>query len=161
MAILVLRLAAQVTTKSLVKWPKPSRSRFLCTSTALHSDRVDTLANRKISCDPRTPVALRMGDNAPGNVSPICVQTMMRRAVEAQPKDPIVAVKRGGEWIKWTREQYNAESRRVARGFLACGLERQKGVGIMGFNSPEWMMSLFGGIFAGGLSCGKSIGISR
>ena len=65
-----------------------------------------------------------------------------------------MAVKRNGEWISWTYEEYFAASRAAARGLLAVGLERQRGVGIMGFNSPEMMFSFMASVFAGGLSCG-------
>ena len=63
-------------------------------------------------------------------------------------------MKRNGEWISWTYEEYYAASRAAARGLLAVGLERQKGVGIMGFNSPEMIFSFLASVFAGGLSCG-------
>ena len=63
-------------------------------------------------------------------------------------------MKRNGEWISWTYEEYYAASRAAARGLLAVGLERQKGVGIMGFNSPEMIFSFLASAFAGGLSCG-------
>jgi len=33
--------------------------------------------------------------------------------------------------------------------FLQLGLERYRGVGIIGFNSPEWFISDLGAIFAG------------
>ena len=69
-------------------------------------------------------------------------------------KNQAVAVKRNGEWISWTYEEYLAASRAAARGLLAVGLGRQRGVGIMGFNSPEMMFSFMASVFAGGLSCG-------
>ena len=65
-----------------------------------------------------------------------------------------VAVKRNGEWVSWTYEEYFAASRAAARGLLAAGLQRQKGVGIMGYNSPEMFFSFLGSVFAGGLGCG-------
>lgn len=152
---MLLRFSGQAAHQCLKRWPNLARSRLVCSSATLRSDFVDTTARGQLSSDPHTPVRLRMEDSAPGNAPPICMQTFMRRAVQAHPKETIVAIKRDGEWIQWNREEYSDGSRRVARGFLACGLEKKKGVGIMGCNSPEWMMSLFGGIFAGGLSCGK------
>ena len=43
---------------------------------------------------------------------------------------------------------------RVAKSLVAVGVKRFEGVSIMGFNSPEWMMSDLGAIMAGGLATG-------
>ena len=47
-----------------------------------------------------------------------------------------MAVKRDGEWVSWTFSEYQRAARNTAKGFLACGLERQCGVGIMAHNCP-------------------------
>ena len=47
-----------------------------------------------------------------------------------------MAVKRDGEWASWNWVEYQRDARNTAKGFLACGLERQCGVGIMAHNCP-------------------------
>ena len=47
-----------------------------------------------------------------------------------------MAVKRDGEWVSWNWVEYQRDVRNTAKGFLACGLERQCGVGIMAHNCP-------------------------
>ncbi len=57
--------------------------------------------------------------------------------------------------MHWTYEEYHAAIRSTAKGFLALGLGRRRGVGIMGMFTPEMLFATFGAIFAGGLSCGN------
>ncbi|XP_064107086.1 long-chain-fatty-acid--CoA ligase ACSBG2-like isoform X2 [Macrobrachium nipponense] len=64
------------------------------------------------------------------------------------------AVKKGNAWKYWTFEEYFNEARTVAKALIRLGLERFRGVCIMGFNSPEWAISNFGTVFAGGLMAG-------
>ena len=45
-------------------------------------------------------------------------------------------VKKDGEWVSWNWTEYQRDARNTAKGFLACGLERQCGVGIMAHNCP-------------------------
>jgi len=58
------------------------------------------------------------------------------------------------EWKTWTWEQYYTESREVAKGLIALGVERMEGVTVYGFNSPEWLMSQLAITMAGGLTAG-------
>ena len=58
-------------------------------------------------------------------------------------------VKRDGEWKTWTYERYLREVQLVARGFIHIGLTRHHSVGIMGNNTPEWVISDLAAIFAG------------
>ena len=45
-------------------------------------------------------------------------------------------VKKDDEWVSWNWTEYQRDARNTAKGFLACGLERQCGVGIMAHNCP-------------------------
>jgi long-subunit acyl-CoA synthetase (AMP-forming) len=58
-------------------------------------------------------------------------------------------VKRDGDWKTWTYERYLREVQLVARGFIHIGLTRHHSVGIMGNNTPEWVISDLAAIFAG------------
>jgi long-subunit acyl-CoA synthetase (AMP-forming) len=95
-----------------------------------------------------------MGDEEVSNMSPICIQSMMRDTVRTYPDRTAMRIKRDGKMVSWTFTEYEKEARETAKGFLACGLERQNGVGIMAHNCPEWALSSVGSICAGGLSCG-------
>lgn len=53
-------------------------------------------------------------------------------------------VKRNDEWITWTYRQYYDDVTKAAKSMIKLGLEPLHGVGIMGFNSPEWFISFMG-----------------
>eukprot|EP00475_Leptophrys_vorax_P031612 TRINITY_DN4792_c0_g1_i1.p1 TRINITY_DN4792_c0_g1~~TRINITY_DN4792_c0_g1_i1.p1 ORF type:complete len:718 (+),score=211.67 TRINITY_DN4792_c0_g1_i1:173-2326(+) len=57
-------------------------------------------------------------------------------------------------WRTMTYRDYFEQSKRAARALLKLGLPRYGGVSIIGFNSPEWIISHMGTIMAGGLSAG-------
>ncbi len=68
-------------------------------------------------------------------------------------------MKRNGQWVYWTYEEYYREIHNTAKGLLALGLGRRRGVGIMGMFTPEMLFATFGTIFAGGLSCGMCFNV--
>ncbi|EDV26395.1 uncharacterized protein TRIADDRAFT_49993 [Trichoplax adhaerens] len=57
-------------------------------------------------------------------------------------------------WQKWTYEEYYRDIRAAAKSFVHLGLQKYNAVAIFGFNSPEWYISNFGSMFAGGVSLG-------
>ena len=59
-----------------------------------------------------------------------------------------------GQDVKWTYEQYMQDVRTAAKGFLELGLERFHTVGILGYNSPEWVISHVAAVHAGGFAMG-------
>ncbi|MBU0993280.1 MAG: AMP-binding protein [Proteobacteria bacterium] len=62
--------------------------------------------------------------------------------------------KSDGRWQETTWNEYYRQVRMTARGFMAAGLERGRGVCILGENSKKWFISNLGGIFAGGIPTG-------
>eukprot|EP00429_Kryptoperidinium_foliaceum_P070425 CAMPEP_0176058558 /NCGR_PEP_ID=MMETSP0120_2-20121206/29177_1 /TAXON_ID=160619 /ORGANISM="Kryptoperidinium foliaceum, Strain CCMP 1326" /LENGTH=778 /DNA_ID=CAMNT_0017392087 /DNA_START=74 /DNA_END=2410 /DNA_ORIENTATION=- len=58
------------------------------------------------------------------------------------------------QWTTWTYAEYLKDVRRVAKGFVALGLQQYESVNVWGFNSPEWHMAAIGAMFAGGKSAG-------
>jgi len=88
--------------------------------------------------------------------TPLSVPTLFTRAAEDAPDHIALKVKRdkGGVWETWTYEEYLDSIRTVAKAFIKLGLKVGHGVGIIGFNSPEWFFSDLGCVFAGGLATG-------
>ena len=54
----------------------------------------------------------------------------------------------------WTWSDYYTEVRTVAKAFIQLGLQKYTTVCILGFNSPEWIISNVAAIFAGGFATG-------
>lgn len=99
-------------------------------------------------------VKLRMSQKGPGSEKPLTVPSMFYQTVQRVPNHPAIAVKRGGVWIQWTYQQYFSDTQKAAKALIKLGLEPLHGVGILGFNSPEWFIANNGAIFAGGFSVG-------
>ncbi|KAM4745897.1 long-chain-fatty-acid--CoA ligase ACSBG2-like [Anableps anableps] len=99
-------------------------------------------------------VRLRMEGSGPGSETPITVHQMFLETVESFGDHPALISKKGDQMVTLTWRQYYEQCRAAAKSFLKLGLKRFHGVGILGFNSPEWFISDIGGIFAGGLAAG-------
>ncbi|XP_066970339.1 long-chain-fatty-acid--CoA ligase ACSBG2-like [Macrobrachium rosenbergii] len=100
------------------------------------------------------PVQLQITEEGPASEKPVSVHTLLKEAATQHSKHPALAIKRDGAWKFWTYEQYFNDARTVGKALIRLGLERFHGVCIMGFNAPEWLISNFGAIFAGGLTAG-------
>ncbi|KAM3611025.1 uncharacterized protein V6R79_012660 [Siganus canaliculatus] len=100
------------------------------------------------------PVKLRMEGSGPASHIPITIHQMFLETVENYGDHKALAFKQEGKWVTVTWKEYYKQSRAAAKSFLKLGLERYHGVGILGFNSPEWVISDVGCIFAGGLATG-------
>jgi len=116
-------------------------------------------ANSYTSSDPGVPVKLWMPEDKEecdeeDLRTPLSVPTLLVRAAEDAPDHVALAVKRDGDWVKWTYEEYLEDVRSVGKAFIKLGLKVGHGVGIIGFNSPEWFFSDLGCVFAGGLATG-------
>lgn len=99
-------------------------------------------------------VRLRMEGSGPAAETPITTHQMFLETVENNGDHPALAWKKDGQWMTMTYRQYYEQCRAAAKSFLKLGLERFHGVGILGFNAPEWFIADIGCIFAGGLAAG-------
>ncbi|XP_051517796.1 long-chain-fatty-acid--CoA ligase ACSBG2-like [Myxocyprinus asiaticus] len=99
-------------------------------------------------------VKLRMEASELGSKPPMTVHQMFWATVEKFGDLPALRTKKDGMWVTLTYKEYYQHSRAAAKSFLKLGLERFHGVGILGFNSPEWFIADVGCILAGGLATG-------
>jgi len=76
------------------------------------------------------------------------------------PHKPAMRANIGGRWQAISWSAYREQARRVARGFMARGLEPGQGVGILSFNRPEWFIADVAAIMAGGIPAGLYISCS-
>ena len=95
-------------------------------------------------------VQIRKTKEWPANRDPMSLPTFFRKQCESGGSHPALAVKRNDEWVKWNYNEYLEDVVTTAKAFIALGLERHESVCIFGFNSPEWVFSSIGTIFAGG-----------
>ncbi|XP_067888550.1 long-chain-fatty-acid--CoA ligase ACSBG2-like isoform X2 [Heterodontus francisci] len=99
-------------------------------------------------------VKIRMEDSGCGADLPLTVAQMFQQALERYGDRVALAFKHRSHWEKLTYTQYYNACRKAAKSFLKLGLQRFHGVGILGFNSPEWLIANIGAILAGGLTVG-------
>ncbi|XP_019854410.1 PREDICTED: long-chain-fatty-acid--CoA ligase ACSBG2-like [Amphimedon queenslandica] len=97
---------------------------------------------------------LKVSLTGPGSIPASTFTQSFRSTVLKHGSRPALRVKRDGRWITWTYEQYYADATRAAKSMIRLGLEQHYGVGIIGFNSPEWLLSYMGCILAGGIATG-------
>lgn len=105
-----------------------------------------------VTTDRSTPVKLRLKEGL--GKDPISVMEFFERQVKRYANRTALKVERDGNWISWTYKEYLEDVKTVAKAFIKLGLEPYHGVGILGFNSPEWLFSDVGSIYAGGLCVG-------
>ena len=60
---------------------------------------------------PDGAVTFRSPVEGGGNLAPISVPTMLRKAAEEAPDKMALSVKRKGEWLSWNYRQYYKDSR--------------------------------------------------
>ncbi|XP_053091882.1 long-chain-fatty-acid--CoA ligase ACSBG2 isoform X1 [Pangasianodon hypophthalmus] len=99
-------------------------------------------------------VKLRMGESGPAAEPPLTVNQLFTRTVERFGDRMALGWKEGEQWKKISYRDYYRDCRVAAKSFLKLGLQRYHGVGILGFNSPEWFISDVGAILAGGFAVG-------
>ncbi|XP_048454796.1 long-chain-fatty-acid--CoA ligase ACSBG2-like isoform X2 [Rhincodon typus] len=99
-------------------------------------------------------VQLRMEKTCCGAESPLTIAQMFNQSVASHGNRIALAFSLRNHWETLTYSQYYKECRKAAKSFLKLGLQRFQGVGILGFNSPEWVIANIGAILAGGLAVG-------
>ncbi|KAM4888899.1 long-chain-fatty-acid--CoA ligase ACSBG2-like isoform 2-T3 [Thomomys bottae] len=97
-------------------------------------------------------VRLRMNKSSQEEQSPITVHDMVLGTAIRFGNHIALCSKYKKHWRLFTYIEYYEECRRAAKAFLQLGLHRFHGVGIMGFNSAEWVIASIGAILAGGIS---------
>lgn len=84
--------------------------------------------------------------SGPASVAPITVNSLFKKTALKFPDHPAMRVKRNNEWRVWTWKNFYSDVAKAAKSLIKLGLEPYHGVCILGFNSPEWFMSLLSAI---------------
>ena len=82
------------------------------------------------------------------------VMDVFAQTVANYGAQPALRTKVNGQWEAITWQAYYDETRLVARSMIHLGLEKGKGVSIIGYNSARWFMADIGAIMAGGVPAG-------
>mmetsp|Transcript_13240 Transcript_13240/g.26381 ORF Transcript_13240/g.26381 Transcript_13240/m.26381 type:complete len:735 (+) Transcript_13240:212-2416(+) len=68
--------------------------------------------------------------------------------------DPVPEALDLDKWKSWTLQEFYNDSKKVAKAMIANGFVAHDAANIFGFNSPEWVIAMYGAIFAGGKAAG-------
>ena len=82
------------------------------------------------------------------------VMEVFEKTAAANSSSAALKVKRAGGWKTWSWSEYRDQVRTAARAFMQLGVEKDRGVSILGYNSPEWAIADIGAIYAGGFPAG-------
>ncbi|XP_029773229.1 long-chain-fatty-acid--CoA ligase ACSBG2-like [Suricata suricatta] len=99
-------------------------------------------------------VLLRLSSHGAGHETPVTVPQFFRESASRFGAYPALATKKNEQWETLNFNQYYKACRKAARALIKLGLQRFHGVGILGFNSVEWLIASLGAILAGGLCVG-------
>ncbi|XP_015430862.1 PREDICTED: very long-chain-fatty-acid--CoA ligase bubblegum isoform X1 [Dufourea novaeangliae] len=127
-----------------------------CNETGLDGPDQVLPAHSAVTTQPNGRVQIKINKEGIGSTPPISVPGLLTKTANTYP-DQIAFVTRpdaDGERKTYTFKEYETQVRIVAKAFLKLGLERHHSVCILGFNSPEWLISDLAAIYAGGLAAG-------
>jgi long-subunit acyl-CoA synthetase (AMP-forming) len=82
------------------------------------------------------------------------VMDVLERTAKAKSNRPALQVKEGGKWVKTTWGEYRDQVRKAAKSMIHLGVEPGKGVSIIGYNCPQWMLADIAAIYAGARPAG-------
>lgn len=99
-------------------------------------------------------VKLRMQPNGPLSTRPLSIPTVFSDTVKKLPNHVALIQKKDGKELRWTYQQYHDNVMTATKSLIKLGLEPFHGVGIIGFNSPEWFIADMAAIHAGGFAVG-------
>ena len=82
------------------------------------------------------------------------VHEVLEERAKTDGDRPALRVKRNGGWRTTTWGAYARDAKRVGRALIKLGVKPGKGVVLIGYNSPEWVVADVGAILAGGMPAG-------
>lgn len=82
------------------------------------------------------------------------VHEVLEETVKRYGDRPAMRVKRDGSWRTTSWSAYQRDARRAARALIGLGVQPGKGVTLIGYNSPEWVLADVGAILAGAVPAG-------
>ncbi|KAL4141185.1 hypothetical protein PRNP1_014307 [Phytophthora ramorum] len=85
---------------------------------------------------------------------PTTVLDVFKDAVTRAPNGRALSIKKDGEWVTHTWQQYYDISQQFARALIHVGVQPHEAVNVLGPNCPEWLFTNMGAIMAGAVTAG-------
>ncbi|KAF4315731.1 hypothetical protein BBO99_00009184, partial [Phytophthora kernoviae] len=99
---------------------------------------------------------VRVGVTTDGLASrkPATALDVFKDIVTRQPTGRALSVKKDGEWVTHTWQQYYDACQQFARALINVGVQPHEAVNVLGPNCPEWLITNMGAIMAGAVIAG-------
>ncbi|CAG9314493.1 unnamed protein product [Blepharisma stoltei] len=79
---------------------------------------------------------------------PITFPQLFQSTILKFPLKTALRIKKDNEWVSWTYQEYYNQSVQFAISLISLGITQRKAINIIGFNSPEWLISFCGSLLA-------------
>ena len=89
-----------------------------------------------------------------GALEPTTIIDEFRRSAKIYANRSAISVKRNGKWQATNYADYYNLSVKFAASMIAYKFPQYTSINIIGFNSPEWAIAFFGGLFSRSISTG-------
>ncbi len=84
----------------------------------------------------------------------LTVMQVFEATADKHSSKPAMKVKVNGDWQTTSWTEYRTQVRAAAKSLIAVGMDAGKGLSIIGFNCPQWLVSDMAAIYAGGFPAG-------
>ncbi|KAF4040734.1 AMP-binding enzyme [Phytophthora infestans] len=85
---------------------------------------------------------------------PTTLINTVKSTVARCPNDKALSIKKDGEWVSHTWQQYYDTSHQFARALIQVGVQPHEAVNVLGENCPEWLLTYMGTVLAGAVIAG-------
>jgi len=89
-----------------------------------------------------------MEESGAGALPPTTFVSVLAKAAQNHPLKPALKVKRDQRWLTWSFKAYWEDSMRFSRAMINIGVGQRSATNIIGFNSPEWVISFAGSLLS-------------
>ncbi|EGR28339.1 hypothetical protein IMG5_177990 [Ichthyophthirius multifiliis] len=110
-------------------------------------DKNDPQKNINWTTDYTLEMPIRMKKKGPGSEIPQTLIEIFENTLKQIPEKPALSVKKDGKWKTLTFKQYYEAAKTFGKALISLKVSPYKSVNILGYNSPEWVISFYGSIF--------------
>ena len=98
------------------------------------------------TCDIRDELPIKMQPSGEGSQTPRTMCEVFAEAVLREGDKPAMHLQRDGKEYHWSWNEFYYDTRRFSKALAKLNVTARSAVAVMGFNSPEWVMTFMGAI---------------
>jgi len=106
----------------------------------------DNGRNLHWTTDVKQELPVKLYNQGIGSIAPKTILESFGETVKKFPNKPCMFVEKNGKILQWNWTEYWRDCRSFAKAMHKLNITERSAVAVMGFNSPEWVISFYGGI---------------